>query len=264
MVEGFGAWVTGLGDHGEGHRLAEERFPVEMLLAVDLGVVVFGSEVYVKIFVDAEAGAGVVVVDTVAGEEMFEVARLWVFAFVAAEGDEDEPAIGFEDAAELGEGAGDVEPVKGAAGGDHRDRRVGEAGGFGGAVADFEAGRGVEELLAGEAHFLVGFDGDDGVAVGEEDFGEHAGAGADVCDEPVGLQAAPGSQQIEDCVGWITQAVTIVGCGAAGEAFGVLHGNDHRQNAGVERLVDLSAWLRWNRRALVRVRMTGGSSFLYW
>jgi hypothetical protein len=32
----------------------------------------------------------------------------------------------------------------------------------------------------------------------------------------------------------------------------------------VERLVDLSAWLRWNRRALVRVRMTGGSSFLYW
>lgn len=88
-MEGFRAGMAGLGDYGEGQRLAEEGVPVEVLLAVDLEVVVIGGEELVKIFVDAEAGAGVVVVDAVVGEEMFEVAGLWVFSFVAAEGDED-------------------------------------------------------------------------------------------------------------------------------------------------------------------------------
>ena len=88
-MEGFGARVGGLGDHGEGHDLAAEGFPVELLLAVDLSVVVIGGEVLVEILVDAEAGAGVVVVDAVMGKEMFEVAGLRVLAFVAAEGDED-------------------------------------------------------------------------------------------------------------------------------------------------------------------------------
>ena len=171
VAEGLGAWVASLRDDGEGHRLAEECFPVKLLFSVDFGVVVIGDEVLVKIFVDAVAGASVVVVDAVVGEEMFEVARLWVFPFVAAEGDEDEPACGLEDAAEFGEGAGDVEPVEGSAGGDHGDRRVGEAGGFGRAVADVEAWPGSEKLLAGCAHLLVGFDCDDGIAVGEEDFG---------------------------------------------------------------------------------------------
>ena len=79
-------------------------------------------------------------------------------------------------------------------------------------------------MLADGAHLLVGLDSDDGIVIGEEEFGEHAGAGADVCDEPVGLQATPSAEESKDCVGWITLAVTIVGCGAAGEAFGVVHG----------------------------------------
>ncbi len=162
------------------------------------------------------------------GEELFEVARLRGFLFVAAEGDEDHPAVGLKDAAKLGEGAGDVEPVEGAAGGDDVDGGVREAGGFGGGVADGEAGRGVLEVFAGCAHLIVGFDGDDGIAVGEEDFGEHAGAGADVGDGPVRVQATPGLKVLKDCVGWITLTVAIVDCGASGEAFGVAHGNDDR------------------------------------
>ena len=95
--------------------------------------------------------------------------------------------MGFEDAAKFGESARDVEPVEGAAGGNHVDGSVEEPGGFGYGAMDFEEGPGGEELLAEGTHLIVGFDGDDRVAVGEEDFGEHAGAGADVSDEPVGL-----------------------------------------------------------------------------
>ena len=113
--------------------------------------------------------------------------------------------------------------MEGAAGGDHVDGCVGEAGGFGGGVADVKARRSAEELLAEGAHLGVGLDGDDGIVIGEEEFGEHAGAGADVGDEPVGLQAAPSAKESKDCVGWVTLAVTIVGCSAAGEALGVLH-----------------------------------------
>ena len=224
MVEGFGAWVGGVGDDGEGHRLAVEGFPVEVLVSVDLGVVGIGGEELVEIFVDAIAGADVVVVGAVVGEEIFEVAGLRGFLLVAAEGDDDQPAMGLEDAAELGEGAGDVEPVDGAAGGDDVDGVVGEAGGFGRGVAEVEAGPGVEELLADGTHLGVGFDGDDGMVVGEEDFGEHAGAGADVGDEATGLEAAPGLKLGEDGGGGIALAVTVVGCCAAGEAVGVGHG----------------------------------------
>jgi hypothetical protein len=173
-------------------------------LSVDLDVVVVGGEELLKIFVDAEAGASVVVVDALVGEEMFEVAGLRVFPFVAAEGDEDQPAVGFEDATEFGEGARDIKPMKGAAGGDHADRSVFEASGFGCTVADFEVWPCSEEFLTGCAHLLVGFDGNDGIAVGEEDFGEHASAGADVCDVPIGFEGAPVSEKLKDCVGWVT------------------------------------------------------------
>jgi len=110
--------------------------------------VVICREEILKIFVNAEAGASVIVVDAVVGEQVFELAGLRVFTFVAAEGDEGHPAVRFEDAAEFSEGAGDVEPVEGASGGDHGDRCVGEAGGFGSCVEDFEARVGGDELLA--------------------------------------------------------------------------------------------------------------------
>ena len=149
VAERFGAWVAGLWDDREGHCLAEECFPVELLFSVDLGVVVIGGEEFVQIFMDAEAGASVVVVDAVVGQEIFEVAALRGFIFVAAERDEDHPGVGIEDAAEFCEGTRDVEPMKGTAGGDHGDGCVGESGGFGRAVADVKAWPGSEELLAG-------------------------------------------------------------------------------------------------------------------
>ncbi len=130
---------------------------------------------------------------------------------------------GLEDATEFGQSAWDIEPMEGAAGGDHVDRGIGVTGGFGCGVADVELRPGGEELIAGGTHLVVGFDGDDRIFVGEEDFGEHSGTGADVCDEPVGLKAAPVTKQRKNYVGWITLAVTIIGCGASCEAFGVVH-----------------------------------------
>lgn len=104
-------------------------------------MVVIGGEEFVKILVDPVASALVLVVNAVVGEQVFEVSGLRCIVFVAAERDEDEPAGGFEDAAELGEGTRDVEPVEGAAGGDDGDGCIGETCGFSGAVADFESDR---------------------------------------------------------------------------------------------------------------------------
>ena len=71
-------------------------------------------------------------------------------------------------------------------------------------------------------HVGVGFDGEDAVGVFEEDFGEHAGAGADVGDEPRGREAAPGAEVGEDLGGGIALAIAVVVFGAAGEAVCVV------------------------------------------
>jgi len=152
---------------------------------------------------------------------LFEGDGLLVVGLRAAEGDERHPTVGAKDAAELGEREGDVEPVEGAAGGDEVDGCGGKAGGFGCAFEDGEARPCGGEMFAGGAHLVVGFDGDDGIVVGEEDFGEHAGAGADVGDELAGLEAAPFAQELEEFGGGVALAIAVVVGDAAGEAFGV-------------------------------------------
>jgi hypothetical protein len=76
------------------------------------------------------------------------------------------------------------------------------------------------------AHVGVRFDCDDGVAVCEEDLGEHAGACADVGDAPRGRESAPGSQAVKYCIGGIALAVAVVIFGAAGESLSVVGHSD--------------------------------------
>ena len=81
--------------------------------------------------------------------------------------------------------------MEGAAAAEEVDAVRGEGRGFGGSIEDLQQRLVRMEGCAGGAHLSVGFDGEDGVAVGEEAVGEHAGAGADVSDVPVWSQAAP-------------------------------------------------------------------------
>jgi hypothetical protein len=120
--------------------------------------------------------------------------------------------------------------VKGAAGGDEVNGSGGERGGFGGRADDFESSPGTAELLLDAwahlfAHVLIGFDGDGVVSIFQEDFGKHAGSGADVGDAPRGCEAAPCTEACEDLFGGITLTIAVVVFGAAGKAGGVVgHG----------------------------------------
>ena len=124
------------------------------------------------------------------------------------------------------EGAIFVEPVEGAAGGNHVDGGVRHGGCFGGGVDDFQMrpafAKMVERCMHLFAHVQIWFDGEDTVAVFEEYLGEHAGARADVCDEPIGFEAAPSAQVAKDFFRWVTLAIAVVVFGAAGEAMGVV------------------------------------------
>jgi hypothetical protein len=72
LLEGGVAGVVGLGNDGEGLGLAEERFPVQDLLATDLAAAVIGGEDLVEVLVNAIASADVGVVSAVRDEEIFK------------------------------------------------------------------------------------------------------------------------------------------------------------------------------------------------
>ena len=100
---------------------------------------------------------------------------------------------------------------------------VGEPCGFGGAVADFKQRPLTQEFFTGSTHFFVGFDCDDGVAVGEKDFGEHAGSCTDVRDVLMRLQVAPAFETIENDCGGIAEAEAIVGFDASRKSLDAVH-----------------------------------------
>jgi len=70
---------------------------------------------------------------------------------------------------------------------------------------------------------VVGFDGQDGIAIGEKDLREHSCTRADIGDGPVRLQAAPGFEAIENGGDGVALTVTVVDGCAPGEAVRTIH-----------------------------------------
>ena len=164
LLVGIGAELGDVGVEEIGEDFGGE------LAVVNGGVI--GGVAGEELFVGAEEGGGV-------GE-----------AIVPDEGAEAGCGGWAKDAVEFRFGARAVEPVEGLAGDDEVYAVVREGGGFGGGGDAGEAGGVAKFLFAGGAHGVVGLDAEDGVAVLQEEAGEQAGAGADVCDDGVGAEGA--------------------------------------------------------------------------
>lgn len=133
------------------------------------------------------------------------------------------PAARLENANEFRVGFFTVEPMKRLARGNELDGIGLQRSGFGGAVDAGEAWILCQQAFGGFAHFTVGFDAKDRIAVFEKKLGQDAGAGSDVSDDGIGGQTAFGCEQVDDSTG-IAGAVFDVVLDAGGEAFrGVQH-----------------------------------------
>ena len=120
--------------------------------------------------------------------------------------------------------------MKRLAGGDDRHAAVGERGGFGAAVARMEARVRRQLFFRGGAHGDVRLDGVDGVAVLEEEAGEDAGAGADVCDDGVGRQGAISREESEDLARIGRAEADVIGNAVREAGDGIGHGRHHYMN----------------------------------
>ena len=107
-------------------------------------------------------------------------------------------------------------------------------GGFGGAVDAGETVVRGEIFFACFAHFFVGLDAEDAIAVFEEEFAEEAGAGTDIGDDVAGFEAALGAEKVADASGIARAVAEVVGY-AIGEAlFGICKCHESRQAAEIE------------------------------
>ncbi len=157
------------------------------------------------------------VVDGVAADEVLVGAQEGRGVNVAVVPDEDGPASRLEDARELDAGIVGTKPMEGLAGDNKVNARVRQARGFGAAIYHSEGGISGEIVFAGEAHFAIGFDSDDAVAVVEEYLRQHAGAAADVGDEVLGTETAGLLQRLDD-LGRVMRAILHVVFSAVGKA----------------------------------------------
>src|SRR5882724_3349995 len=99
------------------------------------------------------------------------------------------PAARTEDALELGAAAGAIEPVKGLAGGDKINALVWQCGRFRRRRDAGEARASSQQALACLAHFAIGLDAEDAVAVfSQKKLRQDAGAGTDVGNDGLGSQ----------------------------------------------------------------------------
>jgi hypothetical protein len=109
-----------------------------------------------------------------------------------------------------------------------------ERGGFGGAVDAGEAVVGGEIFFAGLAHFFVGLDAENAVAVFQEEFAEETSAGADVGDDVAGFEEALGAEDVADAGGIAGAIADVIGY-AVGEALlGVGKSHERLPSAKIE------------------------------
>src|SRR6266851_7953885 len=171
------------------------------------------------------------VVNAEALKQVFVSPREPRFFYAAVIPEDHDPAARFKDARKFAARGPRVEPVESLGGGDEINTGIGECSGFGRSFDAREAVVGGEIFFAGLAHFQVGLDAEDAVAVFKEKFAEKAGAGTDVSDDVVGAQAAIRAQKIQHGRG-VAGAIADVIRDAIGEAlFGV--GESHGRLANI-------------------------------
>ena len=128
-------------------------------------------------------------------------------------------------------GSGEVESV------------VGNSGGFSCAVQAGEFGVIGQEAVGSFAHFAIGFDAEDAIAVLQKQTGEDASAAGDIGDHGVRSESAFVAQSFED-LRRVAGTVTNVVFDAIGETkggIGVKHG-DSLTNAAAAELVSREFW----------------------
>src|SRR6266851_1916119 len=171
------------------------------------------------------------VVNAEALKQVFVSPREPRFFYAAVIPEDHDPAARFKDARKFATRGLGVEPVKSLGGSNKIDGRIAEGRGFSGGSDADEISEDAQKFFAGPAHFQVGLDAEDAVAVFKKKFAEKAGSGTDVSDDVVGAQAAIRAQKIQHGRG-VAGAIADVIRDAIGEAlFGV--GESHGRLANI-------------------------------
>src|SRR5581483_2897895 len=137
-------------------------------------------------------------------------------ALVPNKGD---PATRLENAHELAARAVGIKPMKRLAGSDEVCAVISERGGLRGAVDSAEIWTDGEQTFRRGAHFRVGFDSKNRIAVLEKKLGQNARARADVRNRCGGRESTLLLQQRDDFA-WIARTILDVVLDSAGEALG--------------------------------------------